>query len=65
MNRKQVIYSIVGIISISALLWIDIQKIKAGKIKLSDEDWIFVILIYLTLYFITGITLYFELSTLF
>lgn len=65
MDNKQVIWSIIGLISISVLLWIDIKKIQSEKIKLNVEDWISVIVIYLLLYFIAGITLYFELSKLF
>ncbi len=65
MDIKQVICSIGLIISISVLLWLDIKKIQSGKIKLSVEDWVSVIVIYLLLYFIAGTTLYFELSKLF
>lgn len=65
MDNKQVIWSIIGLISISVLLWIDIKKIQSEKIKLNVEDWISVIVIYLLLYFIAGTTLYFELSKLF
>lgn len=65
MDIKQVICSIGLIISISVLLWLDIKKIQSGKIKLSVEDWVSVIVIYLLLYFIAGSALYFELSKLF
>ncbi len=65
MDIKQVFCSIGLIISISVLLWLDIKKIQSGKIKLSVEDWVSVIVFYFLLYFIAGTTLYFELSKLF